>query len=148
MDKELQEFVESQEKLVLSSYEQAKSYSNIIMMGGYVGLFAIWNFTKDDLKQWQTMTVGLLAILSVFSFVLFEIYGLWLRSTQTSGLLRQLNEAKKLNKFPDNYAKEEMRRIKTMTKLWPYFFFFTLSTGVLAGLLLLYSFISKLVGQE
>jgi len=146
MDKELQAFVESQEKLVLSSYEQAKSYSNIIMMGGYVGLFAIWSFTKENLEQWQTMTVGLLAILSVFSFVLFEIYGLWLRSTQTISLLRQLGEAKRLHKFPDDYGKQEMKSTKTLAKLWPYFFFFTLGTGVLAGLLLLFAFISKLVG--
>mgnify|MGYP001477421189 CR=1 FL=1 len=146
MDKELQEFVESQKKLVLSSYEQAKSYSNIIMMGGYAGIFAIWSFTKNDLEQWQSMTVGLLAILSVFSFVLFEIYGLWLRSTQTFALLDQLSKAEKLNKFPDNYAKEEMRRIETMAKVWPYFFFFTLGTGVLAGLFLLWAFVSKLIG--
>lgn len=102
MDKELQAFIEKQKEIVLSSYEQAKSYSNIIMMGGYAGLFAIWSFTKDDLAQWQTMLVGLLAVLSVFSFVLFEIYGVWLRSTQTFNLLNQLKKAEMLNKFPDD----------------------------------------------
>ena len=145
MDKELNEFVESQKKLVLSSYEQAKSYSNIIMMGGYAGLFAIWSFTKNNIEEWQSITVGLLAILSVSSFVLFEIYGIWLRSTQTFNLLNQLDEAEKLNRFPEDYGKEEMSRTKTMAKVWPFFFFFTLGTGVLAGLFLLWAFVSKLI---
>jgi hypothetical protein len=37
---ELQEFIQKQKEMLISSYEQAKSHSNIIMMGGYVGLFA------------------------------------------------------------------------------------------------------------
>lgn len=145
MDKDLQDFIEQQKKIVLSSYEQSKSYSNIIMMGGYAGIFAIWSFTKADLEQWQSMTVGLLAILSVFSFVLLEIYGVWLRSTQTFNLLKQLKTAEKLGQFPIGYGKEEMKRIETMAKVWPYFFFFTLGTGVLAGLILLWAFVSKLI---
>ena len=145
MDKDLQDFIEQQKKIVLSSYEQSKSYSNIIMMGGYAGIFAIWSFTKADLEQWQSMTVGLLAILSVFSFVLFEIYGVWLRSTQTFNLLKQLKTAEKLGQFPIDYGKDEMKRIETMAKVWPYFFFFTLGTGVLAGLILLWAFVSKLI---
>ena len=99
MDKELQEFIAKQKDIVISSYEQAKSYSNIIMMGGYAGLFAVWSFTKNDIEQWQSITVGLLSILSIFSFVLFEIYGVWLRSTQTFNLISQLQEAERLNKF-------------------------------------------------
>jgi len=131
MNTDLQAFVEKQKEVVLSSYKQAKSYSNIIMMGGYAGLFAIWSFTKDDLAQWQTMLVGLFALLSIFSFVIFEIYGLWLRTTQTFNLLDQLKKAEKLPQFPDDYGKEEMKRIETLAKVWPYFFFFTLGTGVL-----------------
>ena len=60
--------------------------------------------------------------------------------------INQLNEAERLNKFPDNYAKKEMTRTKTMAKIWPYFFFFTVGTGLLAGLFLLWAFVCKLIG--
>jgi len=145
MDKELQEFIAKQKDIVISSYEQAKSYSNIIMMGGYAGLFAVWSFTKNDIEQWQSITVGLLSILSIFSFVLFEIYGVWLRSTQTFNLISQLQEAERLNKFPEDYGKQEMKRAERLMKVWPYFFFVTLGSGVLAGGILIWSFVTKLI---
>lgn len=40
-----------------------------------------------------------------------------------------------------------MKRTETMAKVWPYFFFFTLGTGVLAGFILLWAFITKLVSN-
>lgn len=145
MNQELQDFIEKQKQFIISSYEQAKNYTNIIMMGGYAGLFAIWSFTKADLEKWQSLTVGLLALLSILSFVIFEIYGIWLRSTQTISLLKKLNDAKALDRFPDDYGKAEMKRTETASKVWPFFFFFTLATGVLAGMVLIYSFIEELI---
>jgi len=145
MDKKLREFIDGQKEIIRSTYEQARSYNNIIIMGGYAGLFAIWSFTKNDLERWQSIAVGLLAILSVLSFVLFEIYGIWLRSTQTSNLMKQLQEAEKLNTYPAEYGKQEMKRVETLVKVWPFFFFVTLGTGVLAGGILIWSFVTKLI---
>jgi hypothetical protein len=145
MDKELQEFIAKQKEMVISSYEQAKNYSNLIMMGGYAGLFAVWNFTKNDIEPWQSLTVGLLAIFSVLSFVLFEIYGIWLQTTQTFNLISKLQEAEKLNKFPKDYGKQGMLRAERLAKVWPYFFFVTLCSGISAGGLLIWSFVEKLV---
>ncbi|MCK4860078.1 MAG: hypothetical protein KAS87_05930, partial [Candidatus Omnitrophica bacterium] len=143
MDEKLKEFIEKQKEVVISSYEQAKSYSNIIMMGGYVGLFAIWNFTKDNLNKWQSMSVGLLATVSVFTFVLFEVYGLWFRSRQTFSLMSELDKAERLNEFPADYGKQEIKCSKRMMKAWPFFFFITLCSGVSAGVILVWSFVTK-----
>jgi len=142
---ELQDFIQKQKEIVVSSYEQAKSYSNIIMMGGYAGLFAIWNFTKSDLARWQSMSVGLLALVSVFTFVLFELYGVWLRSTQTFNLLSQLQKAEKLGSFPADYGKQELKRLETLAKVWPFFFFTALGTALIAALILAWSFVAKLI---
>ncbi len=118
MDKEeLQEFIRKQKEIITSSYEQAKNYSNIIMMGGYAGLFAIWNFTKSYLLCWQVMVVGLLSLVSVLTFVLFEVYGSWLRGTQTINLINQLKKAEKLGSFPADYGKQELERSQTLAKI-------------------------------
>lgn len=145
MDEKLKEFIAKQEQIINSIFEQSRSYVNIIMMGGYAGLFAVWNFTKDDLVHWQSMTVGLLITLSILSFVLFEIYGGWLRTTQVFGLTEQLEKAKQMEKFPDDYGKQEQERAKIMKKVWPFFFFVTLTSGILAGIILLYSFVTSIM---
>ncbi len=142
---ELLEFIQKQKEIVISSYEQAKSYSNIIMMGGYAGLFAIWNFTKLYLVCWQVMVVGLLSLVSVLTFVLFELYGVWLRGTQTTNLISQLQKAEKLGSFPADYGKQEFKRSETLAKVWPFFFFTASGTALLAALILGGSFIAELI---
>ena len=142
---ELQEFIQKQKEVIISSYEQAKSYSNLIMMGGYAGLFTIWNFTKSNLAHWQSMSVGLLALVSVFTFVLFELYGLWFRTTQTLNLINQLQKAEKLGSFPADYGKQELKRSETLAKVWPFFFFTASGTAALAALILGGSFIAELI---
>ena len=145
MNKDLQEFIQKQKEVITTTYEQAKNYSNIIMMGGYAGLFAIWGFTKSNLDKWQSVSAGLLALFSVLIFVLFELYGLWLRSTQTFSLLNQLQKAERLDKFPDDYGKQELKRFEILAKLWPFFFFSAIATALLAALILVWSFISQLI---
>lgn len=144
MNNDLQGFIEEQKKLVVTSYEQAKSYSNIIMMGGYAGLFAIWNFTKVHLEKWQSISVGLLALISIFIFVLFEIYGAWVRTTQTFSLLSQLKEVENLGAFPKDYGKQEFKRSEALAKIWPFFFFSALATALLAAFILGWSFVLQL----
>ena len=142
---ELQEFIQKQKEIVVSSYEQAKSYSNIIMMGGYAGLFAIWNFTKSYLLCWQAMTVGLLSVVSILTFVLFELYGIWLRATETTNLISQLQKAEKLDSFPSDYGKQELKRSQIFAKVWPFFFFTAVGTALFAALILAWSFVEKLL---
>ncbi len=145
MDDELEKFITKQKEFVASSYDQAKSYSNIIMLGGYAGLFAIWNFTKDDLEKWQSFTVGLLAVISILIFVVFELISTWLRGKQASSLMVQLNEAEEMHRFPEDYGKSQQEMTAKYMKVWPYFFFGSVIAGVGAAGILIYSFISGLL---
>ena len=140
-----QEFIKNQKEIIASSFEQAKSYSNIIIFGGYAGLFTIWNFTKGELLSWQVVTVGLLTILSLFFFVSSELFGLWLRTTQNTNLMNELNEAEKMDQYPIDYAKLEMARTLKFLKIWPYFFYPAVLSALGATLVLIYSFIKILL---
>lgn len=145
MDEGLKEFIAKQKEIVISSFEQSKSYSNIIIFGGYAGLFAVWNFTKNDLEKWQNSTVGLLAITSIIIFVIFELFGAWLRGNQVKDLMAQLEEAEKLEQFPEEYGKNERENAAKFMKIWPYFFFSSILTGIGAAAVLIYSFIKNLI---
>ncbi len=145
MDAEQKEFVEKQKEVLANSYEHAKQYSNIIILGGYAGLFAIWNFTKDDLVKWQTLSVGLCIFSSIFIYIVFELYGSWLRSTQVNNQMQELHEAERLDRFPEEYGKGELARAKKYMAIWPYFFFGSIAFALIAAAILVYSFITGLI---
>jgi len=145
MNAELEEYISKQKEIVISSYEHGKSYSNIIIFGGYAGLFTIWGFTKDNIEKWQSLTVGILAIISIVIFVIFELASAWLRGSQVKKLMAQLEEAEKMDHFPEEYGKKEREHSAKFLIVWPYFFFGSVLTGIGAGIILLYSFIINLV---
>ncbi|MCU7924242.1 MAG: hypothetical protein KZQ88_16255 [Candidatus Thiodiazotropha sp. (ex Dulcina madagascariensis)] len=145
MDEELQKFVEKQKEVLANSYEHAKQYSTIIILGGYAGLFAIWNFTKADLQKWQVLSVGLCTLLSLFIYIVFELYSAWLCSTQVKNQMKELKEAEQLNRFPEEYGKSELARAQKYMAVWPYFFFGAIAFALIAAGILMYSFISGLL---
>lgn len=142
---EFEESVNKQKEVIASSYEQAKQYSNIVILAGYAGLFTIWNFTKDNLEVWEALSVGLLTIISILIYIIFELYGAWLRTTQVKNQMNELLEAERLHKFPDEYGKGEMSRAGVFMAIWPYFFFSAIAFALCAASILIYSFISKLL---
>src|SRR5258708_28488103 len=77
--------VDIQIRIIAGAYEKANAYTNLIIVAGYAGLFAVWQFTKDNLSRKQTLISALLIIVSLAIFVIFEIY----KAHYTSRLLRQ-----------------------------------------------------------
>src|SRR6266700_379417 len=77
--------VETQIRIIAGAYEKANAYTNLIVLAGYAGLFALWQFTKDLLSRTQVLTAALLILTSIIIFVLFEIY----KAHYTSRLLRR-----------------------------------------------------------
>ena len=114
MDDEFQDFINAQKEVVVNSYEHARQYLNIIILGGYAGLFTIWSFTKSDLQTWQVLSVGLCILLSLLIYIFFELYGSWLRTTQVNNQMKELLEAEQLNRFPDEYGKSELKMDRRM----------------------------------
>ena len=56
------------------AYEKAAAYTNLVMLGGYAAAFAIWHLSQSSLGPAASAWVALLLLLSVTSFVLFEVY--------------------------------------------------------------------------
>src|SRR5699024_3698437 len=121
-DDNFQDFINKQKEVITTSYQQGKQYTNIIVLGGYAGIFAIWNLTKEHLLHWHVFTVGLCILASIFMYVAIEVYGGWLRATQVKSQIKELQEAEALHKFPDEYGKREKERVTTFLHIWPYFF--------------------------
>lgn len=69
----LSEISEAQQKLITLSYDRAASYTTVIIFGGYAGFFAIWQLSKEYLTKEQALWSALLILISLFTFVLFEV---------------------------------------------------------------------------
>ena len=54
-DSDLKDLIHKQKEIITNSSEHAKQYLNIIILGGYAGLFTLWNFTRDYLLDWQAL---------------------------------------------------------------------------------------------
>jgi len=145
MGENLEEFIQKQKEVLTHSYEQAKQYSNIIILGGYAGIFAIRNFTKDDLEKPQVLWVGLCTLISLSIYIVFEIYGTWLRSTQIKNKMNELNAAEQFKQFPTEYGKSEIKRAQKYMAIWPFFFFSSIAFALIAAVILIFSFITGLI---
>jgi hypothetical protein len=65
--------IERHDKLVKSNFERMQSYSKVIIGLAYAGLLAVWSSTKQVLPEWQLVASGLLIILSILAYVIFEV---------------------------------------------------------------------------
>lgn len=54
-------------------YDSAANYTNIIMLAGYAGGFALWSLVGDVLSKEQRSWAGLWLLISLAVFVLWEV---------------------------------------------------------------------------
>ncbi|RYG55320.1 MAG: hypothetical protein EON56_05815, partial [Alphaproteobacteria bacterium] len=54
--------------------DRAAAYTNLILIGGYAGLFAIWSATRASLPMKANIAVAAALTLSLAFFLGFEVY--------------------------------------------------------------------------
>src|ERR1700681_1011306 len=67
------ELLEKAGEHVTSTFERMQSYSRVIIGLAYAGLLAIWSATKQVLPERLLVWSGLLIVLSILAYVVFEI---------------------------------------------------------------------------
>ena len=143
--------VETQIRIIAGSYEKANAYTNLIILAGYAGLFALWQLTKDNLSRAQTLTSALLMLISIVIFVLFEIY----KAHYSSGVLRRYlrvvqqsenrTSPERLLSAMSTFEAAEQAAAIHFVRFWQVVFWLTTITGVSAALVLGYAFVRALL---
>src|SRR5437867_1780583 len=143
--------IDAQIKIVAASYEQQKAYTNLIIVAGYPGLFALWQLNRDHIGRRLGLTAALLLLLSISIFVIAEIY----RARFVGRLIRRYYQAvqKTRDASPslaavssaliefDQWQRNESAKSASW---WIFVFWATAVTGVAAAMLLLVSFVHAL----
>ena len=85
------EISDTQIKVVTAIFDKAVAYTNLMMVGGYAGFFGLWQLTKDFLSKPQALWAALLMLISLVSFILFEVIKMVFISWSTQKLALVLN---------------------------------------------------------
>lgn len=143
--------IDAQIKILSSSYEQQKAHTNLVIVAGYAGLFALWQLNRAQIGRTLGLTVALLLLLSISIFVISEIhrahyvgklvrkyYQAVQRAQDASPSLEAVSAA--LTEF-DQWQRTESAKFASF---WVFVFWGTTVPGVGAAILLLVSFVHAL----
>lgn len=88
------EIIEAQTKVVTASCNSAAAYTNLIMLGGYAGYFGLWQLTREHLSKTQALWVALLILISLLTFIAFEVIKIFLSRERYSRRPRYFSHPK------------------------------------------------------
>lgn len=140
-------FGDSQIKMIAEACEKASAYTNLVILAGYAGLFALWQFARDHLSRGQTIWVAFLLLISIAIFVIYEIY----KAYFTTRLLRDYSRvfqdpgntasASAIIKAMNAFDAEKKGATILAYRVWGFAFLATTVTGLAAATVLAYAFI-------
>jgi len=67
------EISDTQIKVITATFDKSVAYTNLMLVGGYAGFFGLWQLTKEYLSKPQALWAALLVLISLVSFILFEV---------------------------------------------------------------------------
>lgn len=126
--------------------EEARKYTNLIMVVGYAGIFGLWQMVRSALTSHSDAIVGISIGLSIMLFALFEVYKMIdgsILAHQLEKLLRNETDFSDLERLQawGKYTEESKRRI---ARSWIWFLIPTVVTGFGAGIYLIFILMSSL----
>jgi len=147
---EAEKLAAAQLKLLTTSYDKAASYTTVVIFGGYAGLFALWQLTKEHLSREQVLWSGLLLVVSLVAFVFFEVTKMVLVSRQVFRKARALENPEnrrnlhKLVAILDGMEQSYVENLKPLFAFWAITVGIAVSGAVGGAGILVYSFVAAL----
>lgn len=68
------EVLREHHRFVANNFDKAEQYFKAIQLGGYAAFFALWGLTREYLHPIWASTAAVLMIVSVSTFVIWEVY--------------------------------------------------------------------------
>lgn len=146
-----EQIVEAQIKVMAATYDKSMAYTNLITVAGYASFFGLWQITKEKLDDNVSIWSALLIGISAAVFVLFEVTKNYFQSRniqRLNGIITNPNIASSATALQQAFN-EHNGRVNRQIVFWGYWWHFswliTVSSGVTAIGLLLWSFVSQLL---
>jgi hypothetical protein len=146
-----EELIQIHEKILTAAYDKAAAYTNLIFIGGYAGFFGLWQLTKDHLAKAQVLWAALFMLMSIITFVLFEVWKMYYSSRGLLGLGRIMSDPenqksiKNLLAEIEKHSAEERKRVIWFGRVWHVALIVALFTGLAAAAILCWAFVMGLL---
>ena|SRR6185437_11112674 len=132
-----------------AQFSRASAYTNVILIAGYAGVFAIWNYTHSLLTPKTTAIVGICLGLSLLAFLGFEVFkmvSLALFMTRQSAHLENLPSYQTLlEKWNSIEHDESHYNVTYIFPIWKLAVGIAVLTALVAAGLLLYNYVAILL---
>ena len=138
------ELLEARKKLLSSSYSKAGAYTNMVLGLGYAGFFGLWALTKEYLTNDQVLWAALLMLISLLTFILFEVYKSFYTSKSLLGMARAMSDPQNFHQKILQWESENQTKTIRFGMIWSSVFWVTVITGIGGALILMYAFIVNL----
>jgi peptidoglycan/LPS O-acetylase OafA/YrhL len=139
-DKRIAVFMQLNEKQM----GHAANYTNLILVAGYAGFFGFWTTLAPRLPGKLYAVTGLLALLSLITFITWEIVKMIWGQRHLSKTNSILTDHRFAGKQVEMYEAALALYAARSNKVWPWFLIPTLVTGGGAGVLLIGCFCHQL----
>ena len=125
-------------------FDQASTYTKLILGVGYVGFFAAWSGTKANLHPAELVCSALLVCLSLFAYITYEIFQAGFLSRTAIDFARTISkpglEVVALRQYQVRTAKAQERYFK----IWGWVYWVSVVTGLAGGSILIVAFLRAL----
>jgi len=138
--------IEETTKLLSALYDRAAAYTNLIIVAGYAGFFAVWGSVKADLFKFEMLASALCLSFSLLVFVFWEV-SVMLYASRALGNLNKVLQAP-----PQDFEKQlqkhnalEAKRAVSIRRIWYGILLLTIVPGLIGGAILMGGFIRQLI---
>jgi hypothetical protein len=122
---------------------QASAYTNLILVAGYAGYFAFWSTLVTKLPPWIYALSGLLALVSLFCFIAWELVKMIWSNTYLNRTNKMITEQVRGVQVAATIVAASSLHSVSINKMWMWFLVPTVTCGMSAGVLLVGYFASE-----
>lgn len=131
---------EYQKEALVELFAHARAYTNVVMVTGYAGIFALWSLQAERITPATSLGVGLLMAISVSTFVGWEIFGMVQRYLSLSALRKSLDNPARAASEMEQLSARSQRLMRALERYWHPVIFIAAGTAAVAMLILVSAF--------
>ncbi len=136
--------IDKQKEFLENAYNRAMAYTNLIMIGGYAGFFALWGLTKEYLSKGQVFWSALLILISIVFFMSFEIYKMIHNGIVFQSLQKVIKDPEQFHTQIEIHNKKTTELAVRLGRIWIPVLIVAIGTGLGAYGVLGYAFVCEL----